>query len=637
MGTLTKNVTIEIDGDKYKDYNFLNISLSQQLLRPNELRFTLQKKRLDNSMDDMNFPIPKKLMGAKVTCEIETCRFDKNDVLNEDNTESIQFKGIIFNVNIYRRSDTFSEQLIDVQAFSPDFLLMDHPHCFSYENDNLKKIITATLDPHNIPNEINPRTTDSIPYTVQYNETNYQFLTRLAQRYGEWMYHDGVKWYFGEIKKKDRVELDARNDVINYHFQTELMHHTLKHVHHNYLKYENPAICDTDFSDLTQSGYHPLTDEAKDKSNKWFTKETFQHLQCSNPEDNDIDELEISAKAQLFGEKTRQVICTGASIRADLTIGSVIAIGDHFYDDDKTHDFIFHDDMMITGIVHSTEVSGNYSNHFTAVPAKCEYPPYYQSDIYPVSAAQRAVVIDNNDPEKLGRIRVQFLWQEEQDTNLITPWIRIAQPYGGENKGFYFIPEIEEEVMVNFENGNAEKPYVVGSIYHGEQRPDGRWCTDTNDMKVIRTRNGHTIEIRDDGDDGFIKIYDNKKENYVLTFSTDEKLIKLESTGNIELHADKNIIISAGENIAINAGNDMDTNVGNNDYLFVSSNQTIEIGANKEETIAEKYQLTAETIREEATDKLEIYGDEIEQRAGSTLKFDGGKTLDLYAKKIRMN
>ena len=637
MGTLTKNVTIEIDGDKYEDFNFLNITLSQELLKPNELRFTLQKKSLDNCMDDKDFPIPKKLMGAKVTCEIETCRFDNDDVLDEDNTETIRFEGIIFNVNIYRRSDAFSEQLFDIQAFSPDFLLMDHPHCFSYENESLKNIITATLDPYDIKNEINPRTTETIPYTVQYNETNDQFIIRLAQRYGEWMYHDGVKWYFGEIKKKDRVELDARNDVLSYHFQTELKHHKLKHAHHDYLKYENLSKSAGEFDDLTESGYHPLTDKAKEKSDELFAKETFQHLQCSNPEGNEIDEPEVSAQAQLFGEKSRQVICSGASVRADLTIGSVIAIGDHFYDDDQTHDFIFHDDMMITRIVHSTEVSGNYSNSFTAVPADSEFPPYYQHDVFPYSAAQRAVVMDNKDPEKMGRIRVQFLWQKEQDSNLMTPWIRIAQPHGGNDKGFYFIPEIEEEVMVDFENGNAEKPYVVGTLWHGQQLPSDRWYSDSNDIKAIRTRNGHTIEIRDDGDDGFIKIYDNKKENYVLTFSTDEKLIKLESTGNIELYADKNIIIAAGEDIAINAGNNMDRNVGNNDALYVSSNQTIEIGDNKEETIAEKYQLTAKTIRQEATDKLEIYGNEIEQRAGKTLKFDGGNVFDLYAKSIRMN
>jgi uncharacterized protein involved in type VI secretion and phage assembly len=318
-----------------------------------------------------------------------------------------------------------------------------------------------------------------------------------------------------------------------------------------------------------------------------------------------------------------------------LTLGSCIKIQD-IYHNGEDYAFEKKEELLICRLIHTTDVNGNYCNEFTAISANSENPPYYNSNAYPVAPAQPAKVKDNKDPEKLGRVRVVFTWQERHE-NMMTPWIRIAQPHGGPNSGFYFIPEIDSEVMVDFENGNAEKPFVAGSMYNGEQRPDGRWYMDSNDIKAIRTRNGHTIELRDDGDDGYIKIYDNKKENYILTFSTNEKLIKLESTGNIEIYADKNIIIAAGENININAGNNMDTTVGNNNALYVSSNQTVEIGANKEETIAEKYQLTAETIREEATNKLELYGDEIEQRAGSSLKFDGGKTLDLYSKNIRMN
>ena len=637
MGTLIKNVTIKIEGIENKDVLFQNISLSQQLLKPNELRFTMKKMSLDNCIEDKDFPIPKKLMGAKVKLKIEAIRFDKKDVLDDDNPDTISFEGIIFNVSIYRRSDVYSEQLFDVRAYTADYLLMDHPHCISYENKTLEGIISATLDPYDIKNEINPRTTGTIPYTVQYNETGYQFLSRLAQRYGEWMYHDGEDWYFGEIKKKERVELDARNDVLNYHFQTELVHHKVKQAHHDYLKYEDLSTSAEDLTDLTEEGYHPLTDSAKQKSDERFAKETFQHLQCSNPEGNDMDELEVSLKAQLYGEKTRQIICTGASVRADLTIGSVVAIGDHFYDDDQTHEFIFHEDMLITQIVHSTEIDGNYSNSFTAVPANCEYPPYAQSDSFPYSSTQRAVVMDNQDPEKLGRIRVQFLWQKEQDAELMTPWIRIAQPHGGDNKGFYFIPEIEEEVMVDFENGNAEKPYVVGTLWHGQQLPGDKWYTDSNDVKAIRTRNGHTIEIHDEGDDGFIRIYDNEKENYILTFSTDDKLIKLESTGNIELHAEKDIIMKAGGNMEIEVEGDQTVKVKGKESIEVQGDQSIDVKGK----IAQKasQDLTAEgmNVSLKANSKMSLESTQIEQKASATMKLDGGGMLEAKGGMVKIN
>ena len=655
METLTKKVTIEIDGEKYDDYNFNNISWSQQLLRPNELRFTMKKKNWSDYKGDDGFPTPKAMMGAEVICTIHTERFTDKDELQEE-AKPIVFKGIIINVNVYRTS-LYSEQLIDVTAFSRDYLLFDHPHCFSYENESLKKIISSTLDPHDIPNEIDPYTTESIPYTVQYNESNYQFLVRLAQRYGEWMYHDGEKLIFGKIKKKNEgnpLVMESRNDIQNYNYQTVLSHHKLKYAHHDYLKYENPIKSDTDIPEMTDP-VHSLTDEAEKKSKKWFAKETFQHISCSNPEVNEFDELELSAKAQLLGKKAQYAVCTGSSVRSDLTIGSCIQIADHFYVDSKKDITIFHEVLMIISISHYTEVNGGYRNSFTAVPVNCEYPHYNQNNSYPVSPAQRAKVMDNNDPEKLGRIRVQFLWQEAQDAGLMTPWIRIAQPHGGDDKGFYFIPEIDEEVMVDFENANAEKPFVVGTLYHGKQHPGKPWPTESNDIKAIRTRNGHTIEIHDEGEDGFIRIYDHEKENYILTFSTDEKLIKLESTGNIELYAQNDIILEAKNDIIQKADKNRLSTIGGVDDVSSGSHNYKAEGAihiegktlfaqGKDKAVIDSGSLTQ--IQCDSTTNvlgqgsvLVGSGSGMEVSAGSTMtieaeatmKIDAGATMDVKA------
>jgi len=556
MKTLIEKIKIKIGGKEYKDYNFLHMVLKQELLKPNMFSFTMQKKNSLDSVDDSNFPLSRQLIGEKVTFELSTVRFDEQDKQVEG--DSLTFNGIVFSLNVRRRGDLFSEQLVDVTAFSPDFLLMDLPHCFSYENKKLEAIVKTTLAPHDIPSEINPRTKGVIPYTVQYNESNYQFLARLARRFGEWMYNDGQHWIFGEIKKKDPViKLEPRNDISNYRFQVDLMHHKHKHAQHEYLNYENLTKSDSDISELTKEGFHELTDLAISKSATLFKKKTFQHLQCGNPENNDVDELDVSLKAQLLGAKAQQVVLTGSTIRVDLTLGSVVELIDHYYDDEKHHK-ISQNQYIITSIEHSVEQDGNYMNNFTAVPSKTEYPPYYQSDIFPFASAQRAKVKKNDDEEHLGRVRVQFLWQEEQDDSLKTPWIRIAQPHGGNDKGFFFIPEIDEEVIVDFENGNAEKPYVVGTLYHGKKHPGEKWYPGNNEVKAIRTRSGHTVEIHDKGEGekegGYICIYDNKSKNYVLTFSTDEKLIELKSKGDIKLNAENDIILDAKNNVEIKAG-----------------------------------------------------------------------------------
>ena len=644
MGTLVKDIIIKIGGKDnrkgFEDYHFRNISLSQHLLSPNQLRFTMKMKEFPKHDVAETYYIPDNVIGEKVYCKIETQRYRSDTDAPEDTSEVLEFKGIVFSANVYTSSNPASEKLIDITAYSADYLLMDHPHCFSYENDDLKKIVTATLDPHDIPNEINPRTTGPIPYTVQYNESNYQFLTRLARRYGEWMYHDGEKFIFGKIKKKnegDPVKLRPRNDVLNFHFQTSIVHHKLKHAHHNYLNYENPLQSDSDVSGLTASGYHRLTDEVKKQATSLFKKETFQHLRCSNPEDNGINEPEVSIKAQLYGEKTRQTVCSGSSVRSDLTIGSCIKIGDYYFEGDESKKQKF-EDMMITGIEHLAEVEGNYSNRFTAVSINSEYPPYYQSDIYPVSSAQRAKVMDNQDPEKLGRIRVQFLWQEEQDANLMTPWIRIAHPYAGSEKGFFFIPEIGEEVMVDFENGNAEKPYVVGALYHGKQKPRDHWYDpDSNDAKIIRSRNGHTILWEDEDDGGHIRIYDMDKFNYHLTFSTDEKLIKLQSKGNIELYADGDIIMDAGGNINMHSGKDTTIKVDGDQTITVDGKIDESAGGSFEHSSKEITMKSNSGVSIKATSTMKLESATHEQKASATMKLDGGGMLEAKAGMVKIN
>ncbi|MDR2010225.1 MAG: phage baseplate assembly protein V [Bacteroidales bacterium] len=664
MAILTEISKITINGNSYDEYIFSDLTLTQENQKPNELRFKMHKNTLLENEKDISFSLSNSLLGAKIECTFVTIRRDRDGQIKN---EALEFTGIIFNVNALRNYMK-AGLIIEITAYSPDYLLYDSPHCYSYENQNLESIVSHVTSQYKIPMSNKPLLTDEIPYIVQYNETNYQFIKRLAQRFGEWLYYDGKEIVFGKIKKEDCLELYPDIDILHYQYNLDMEHLDFSHSRHDYLEYEN--VTNDAISYTEKVKMHNMTDIAYERSKEIYNIKTSQNLHSSVSEDNYVDETEHSAKVEGLGKKARMMLCHGITNRADLRIGSVIKIKEFYEKENFESGFCLHDELLICKITHSVDINGNYENKFTAIPATCEYPPYSFCDLHPLAEAQRAIVKDNKDPEGLGRIRVQFLWQElVEDDTLLTPWIRIVQPHGGDNKGFYFIPEIDEEVMVGFENGNAEKPYVVGTLYHGKQRPGDNWYNDTNDIKAIRTRNGHTIEIYDEGEGGYIKIYDNEKENYILTYSTDEKLIKLESKGNIELYAENDIImeaknninmkagvdmnreageniaetagnnisVSAGENISVDAGNDMDTSIGNNDSLYVGSNQTIEIGSNKDETISEKYQLTAENIREEANQKIQIYSQTHEQKADKEMKLDGGGDLDLYGKKVKIN
>jgi uncharacterized protein involved in type VI secretion and phage assembly len=132
----------------------------------------------------------------------------------------------------------------------------------------------------------------------------------------------------------------------------------------------------------------------------------------------------------------------------------------------------------------------------------------------------------------------------------MTPWILIVTAHAGGDKGFQFIPELDEEVLIGFEGANAEKPYMLGSLYHGTAKPDS-WKTDTNDIKAIRTRRGHTIEFNDTKEGEFILIVD--KNGNTIKLDTVGKTITIEAPEHIFLSS-KNISLKATENINLESG-----------------------------------------------------------------------------------
>ena len=171
----------------------------------------------------------------------------------------------------------------------------------------------------------------------------------------------------------------------------------------------------------------------------------------------------------------------------------------------------------------------------------------FRSPSIPQATTQPAKITDNNDPKGLGRVQVQMEWQRNNSDN--TSWIRMTNPHAGGGKGMYFIPEIGEEVLVGFEGGNAEKPYVLGAMYNGNE--SSSYSTAGNDQKVIQTRSGTKIIMNDAI--GSVFIEDPSGNTWMM-----------DGKGNINVNAPKNFTITAGENVSISAGKDVSVSAGDN-------------------------------------------------------------------------
>lgn len=647
-GVSSRNSFCSINGNEYMLSSY---SLSQELLQPMILSFSIEKEDKIETQSDVVFNDSTELIGKSIDINVSTVKTSYKDSDSNSSKNAFVFKGMVISVSASRT--TASSQSASITVATWDAMLQNAPHCRSFENMTLKEIVESVLKPYSdIKSNVNPRFKEKIPYIVQYNKSDYSFISSLAVRFGEWMYNTGDTFIFGELDESnaDNVTLEyPGGSLMSYGLGMGINSFSFNHILPDHYKFgDEGAILNESANGKIDSVAKGWTEKAYNASLQRYKNESLISLLVGgfdNAKDSEGADaiLDYSLMIESQGKMTGLMSVNGHSKLAMLKIGQEFSIHDGFKNKTSDKNDVNQNSMRVVGINHSFDYRQEYSNSFVAVPVECNYPSYSDADVFPFAPPQRAKVVDNKDEQKLGRIRVQFPWQEIQSKDMKTPWLRIAVPYAGASKGHQFIPEIGEEVMVGFEMNNAERPYIIGSFYNGGNgKPDENWAASNDDngintVKAIRTRNGHTIEIHDKGKDGYIRIYDDEKENYILTFSTDEKLIKLESTGNIELYAKNDIIMHAGHDIDVKAGNDRNTNIGRNDSLTIDCNQFIKVNANKDERVNNKLQVTAESIRIEAEKKLLEYSETHQQKASGSMKINAADLIEIKASIIKNN
>lgn len=106
------------------------------------------------------------------------------------------------------------------------------------------------------------------------------------------------------------------------------------------------------------------------------------------------------------------------------------------------------------------------------------------------------LVTSNKDDEKLGRVKVTFPWRGENKDE--SYWARVASLMAGNGRGMVFYPEVGDEVLVAFEHGDINYPYIIGALWNGVQKPPETNSDGKNNVRKIRSRSGHEILFNDD-------------------------------------------------------------------------------------------------------------------------------------------
>lgn len=558
-----------INGEQYKITDY---TISQELLQPMVLSFSLSKHEKTETDKDVIFRDSTHLIGKSIEIKASS---KKTSLEEGASADAFDFKGVIIDVNASRA--TASAQSASIIAASYDCLLQNSPHCRSFEDKTLKEIVDTVLQPYkDIQGVIKPRFASKIPYIVQYNQSDFDFIRMLAVRFGEWMYNTGTKFIFGEFDNSNAATASLQypgGSLMSYGLSQEMNSFAFNHLLSNHYAFgTGKETIKNAGNSQADAKYNDWTDKAYEASKQRFAQEQIMPLFSGGFDNQKDDEgadtiTEYSVKVLAHGQKARLMTVHGSSKLAMLMIGQTFVICDSAQNVSGQNTDIKQNALRIVGINHAFDYSQDYSNSFTAVPNSCNYPSYSNANVFPSAPSQRAIVVDNKDEQKLGRIRVQFPWQKVQDDKMMSPWLRIAVPYAGNIKGHQFIPEIGEEVMVGFEMDNAERPYIIGALYNGGKgKPDEEWAASkeekgtTNNIKAIRTRNGHTILFNDRGDAGLIEIYDNKNNTFHITLSADDKKITIYSAGDIEINADGSISMTAKDNVNIKANSNVSVN-----------------------------------------------------------------------------
>lgn len=651
-------ITVVLDGKKGsgnslcsvgdKEYQLSGYTLSQSMLQPMLLSFTMIKNSVATEDEkDVKHDMCKRILGVDIEITVKTQYSDATSAKASEFT----FKGLITGVSASRESGTASP--VYVTAASYDYLLDGTPNCRSFENKTLEEIVTAVTGAvDNLKCSISPRLKAKIPYIVQYNQTDYQFLASLAKRFGEWMYHDGTKFVFGEIVPPSDSVVTMRypgGNVFSHGIDMQLRDINFMHVTSNHYKYDKGGIIKQSDMDIELGKIHELSDIPWERLKSLYKQ---RNVHCphiggafDNGEDEGTEELmRNSTTVETWGKRAQMLVCNGASKVAKLFLGQKFQIEDGVENKSTDKGEVNQHPLMVLSVTHRFGLDQTYENTFEALPPACEYPPYGNTDVFVTAYPQRATVMDNDDPQGLGRVRVQFPWQKVQELEgepMWTPWIRIAQSYGGLSKGSYFVSEKGEEVMIDFEMNNVERPYVIGTLYNGTGRPDGPWTDGNSDgtvnnYKVIRTRNGHTLQFCDEGQGGDIQIYDHEKNNYLIHLSTDGKFIRIEAKGNVEIvagnditmKAAKNIKIEAGENISIESGKDTD----------LSADQSMSLSA-QDSMRQQANDISAEAkdaINHKSGNTYTVKTGELKQKADSKMSMDGGALLEATAASVKI-
>lgn len=441
---------------------------------------------------------------------------------------------------------------------------------------------------------------------VQYNESDYDFICRLMAQEGVYFYETSKN---GSVKVHLADEGAAHADIddatLDFYMPEDGYRRRGDHV------FEFNESAEVTTGKVTHNDYDFLAPNSEQIKVNEIPKGThqrksyeFYHYPAGT---RDSSAAEAFARVRMEAEAARHHRLRGMSNVRRMEVGHRFTLDKHrrealnqeYLVTEMTHYFQIETDYMADeasfgrkSIAGSTirpdpDYRDTYRNEFEVIPSSVQFRAPFTVPWPAISGIQTAMVTGPEGEEVYvdedARIRIQFHWDRLGEKNeLSTCWVRCAMPWTGKNWGMIAIPRIGYEVVVQFEEGNPDRPIVTGMLYNGENKPPYALPENkTQTGMVTRSTLEGTTETFNE------LVFEDKKEHEFVRFQSErdyEQIIKNNATITIGLeHTDDGDLTQT-----IHRNKTETLNTGDHTFTVTDGNQTISIKKDHTETIEGK-------------------------------------------------
>lgn len=563
---------------------------------------------------------------------------------NDNGDDKRYFHGIVSHVSQGPREERFQHYHAVVVPWL--WLLTLNHQSRIFQDKTVVEIVKAVFDDlkSSFP-DINYRdatTADhtALDYCVQYRETDFHFVSRLMEQ-------DGIFYFFEHTDSKHTLVLADSNSVFTpcpgnstvlyfeggFGEREGTINYWEQQISFRSGKF---SMRDHHFQLPTKS--LEVMESSKDQSAS-ASLEVYKYpgqyaLRFKNPEQR-LGQVEKEGdklvRIHMEEEEMQARILSGGSTRRNLRVGNKFSLSKHFSADGQylltsVHHTVAQTPDYISGQTNPTP----YRNSFGCVAADVPVRPA-RSTIKPVIAGpQTATVAVKSGEEswldKFGRVRVQFHWERKGKNNETSAcWVRVAQPWAGASWGAHFWPRVGQEVVVEFLEGDPDRPIITGSVYNAANMPPYT-LPDNYTRSGIITRSS-----KNGGSKNFNELRFEDKTGQEQIFINAEKDMdhRVEHDHRVFIGANQHLIVKANQTELIEGNKD--EHVKGVHVEKIDSNASRDIGGDHKEKIAGKLSLQVGGAQHHTVGSVYTLqaGDEIHLMAGSKVVIEGGMEVSI--------